>query len=378
MAEPRRIIELDGLRGIACLAVVCAHYFGEVDHGFRWFALGWAGVDLFFCLSGFLIGGILIDNLGSRSYFSTFYIRRCFRILPIYYVTVTAVLIVLYSLSDRRWVDPPLPALAYLTYSQNFILAIFGTEGGKWLLPTWTLCVEEQFYLLLPVILYWTPPRYLLRVLIGLIVSAPLFRLALSIVSKNHLPIHVLLPACWDLLFLGVLGAYACRSRDISEAPTASSRRLLEIVIVVSIAANPILLLLDKYLQLLSFDVIGPLLIGIAFTGFILLVVNGSPEAHRFRSKTLRFFGEISYGLYLVHQPVSGLLHGLILKERPDIGNFPQLAVTVGAFATSVAIAWLSWVYFERPLVRLGYRWSYSAATPSMAAAAPGGAVPAE
>jgi peptidoglycan/LPS O-acetylase OafA/YrhL len=58
----RRMIELDGLRGLACVSVLIAHYFGEVAHGWHFLALGWAGVDLFFCLSGFLIGGILLDN----------------------------------------------------------------------------------------------------------------------------------------------------------------------------------------------------------------------------------------------------------------------------------------------------------------------------
>src|ERR1700704_1887837 len=72
----RRMIELDGLRGLACLSVLVAHYFGEVAHGWNFLALGWAGVDLFFCLSGFLIGGILLDNRSSPSYFSSFYIRR--------------------------------------------------------------------------------------------------------------------------------------------------------------------------------------------------------------------------------------------------------------------------------------------------------------
>ena len=127
----RRMIELDGLRGLACLSVLIAHYFGEMAHGWHFLALGWAGVDLFFCLSGFLIGGILMDNRSSPSYFSTFYIRRDFRIFPIYYVTVSLALAA--TLWQRAghpgWVDPALPAASYYTYSQNLLFAVLGDQS---------------------------------------------------------------------------------------------------------------------------------------------------------------------------------------------------------------------------------------------------------
>ena len=95
---PVRIPQLDGLRGIAILLVIALHYLNDSEHGafgsflYRFgcaFRLGWAGVDLFFVLSGFLIGGILLEARESVNYFRTFYLRRCFRILPIYYLWVT-------------------------------------------------------------------------------------------------------------------------------------------------------------------------------------------------------------------------------------------------------------------------------------------------
>ena len=136
----RRIDELDGLRGAACLTVLLAHYFGEVSHGCRLFALGWAGVDVFFCLSGFLIGGILLDNRDSDSYFRPFYIRRAFRIFPVYYVTIISLFV---FLSHFGWIanyTRVSPKIWYLTYSENVRLAIRNDPGGIWLRPTWTLC----------------------------------------------------------------------------------------------------------------------------------------------------------------------------------------------------------------------------------------------
>jgi peptidoglycan/LPS O-acetylase OafA/YrhL len=115
------------------------------------------------CLSGFLIGGILLDNKASPSYFATFYIRRGFRIFPIYDLTVSLVLLALPRFSSQA--DLGFPPGVYLGYMQNFVMPFTGAETTRWLMPTWTLRMEEQFYLLLPIILYLIPPRLLLRAL---------------------------------------------------------------------------------------------------------------------------------------------------------------------------------------------------------------------
>jgi len=352
-----RILELDGLRGCACLLVVLGHYFGEVAHGFRGLRLEWIGVDLFFCLSGFLIGGILLDNRSSPSYFPTFYIRRSFRIFPIYYLTVTLLLLALPwfagLVAPAHW-----PGL-YYGYLQNFQMSFSGIEAPQWLMPTWTLCVEEQFYLLLPLILLLTPARWLLRVLLCLIASASLFRLALVLMSANKLSLYMLPPTEWDLLFTGVLGAYARRSPALWRRLQAGDRRVLKGLIFAGLAAVPLLAIADTWLGVRSFDVVGRLAVAAALTGLVMLLVSGAPEGKRFRAPVLCFLGRISYGLYLIHQPVSGILHGALLGDRPDIGTLPQIAVTLVALAASLAIAHLSWRFFEGPLVRLGQSWRY-------------------
>lgn len=352
-----RIVALDGLRGCACLLVVIGHYFGEVDHGTRFLAFDWLGVDLFFCLSGFLIGGILMDSRDSPSYFATFYIRRGFRIFPIYYLTVTLVLLALAGLSHPS--EPSFPAGVYYGYGQNIVMALTGRETPLWLMPTWTLCVEEQFYLLLPVILYLIPARWVLRALLVLIVSASVFRLALVAMDTNKLALFTLLPSNWDLLFVGVLGAWAQRTPALWSRLTGDDRSGLKAVILAGLGMIVLLALSDDWLGWHSFDVCGRFAVGVAFTGMVLLLASGAPAAARLRSPLLCFFGQISYGLYLIHQPVIGILHGAIFGQRPDIATLPQAAVTVLAIAVSIGLAYLSWTYFESPLVQLGHRWRY-------------------
>jgi peptidoglycan/LPS O-acetylase OafA/YrhL len=108
------------------------------------------------------------------------------------------------------------------------------------------------------------------------------------------------------------------------------------------------------------FFVLSPLFMAALFAAYVLLAARGWEVLHPLRSVGWRFFGSISYGLYLVHQPVAGAMHGLILGGRPDIATLPQLAVTIAATATSIGIALASWTFIESPLVRLGRRSRYA------------------
>ncbi len=363
----RRIEELDGLRGAACLSVLLAHYFGEVAHGYRLFTLGWLGVDVFFCLSGFLIGGILLDNRDTVSYSRAFYIRRAFRIFPIYYLTIITLFMFLNHFSSIAHYARVSPVIWYLTYTQNMLAVITNSQGGIWLRPTWTLCVEEQFYLILPLVLYLCPRRFTFQTLIWFIASASIFRVGLAIAGAGEIAFHVLLPARWDLLFLGVLGAYIYRNENLWTFFTTRENKNLKLLTVPSVLLIPFLGCLDRYFNFTVFLLFGNVFVGIAFTGYILLIVSGAPEGARFRGSALKFFGSISYGLYLIHQPIAGILHAAILNGYPDISTPAQLAVTVGAAGVSILIAYLSWTYFERPLIAIGHRWACAAATPPQA-----------
>jgi peptidoglycan/LPS O-acetylase OafA/YrhL len=355
-----RLPELDGLRGVAILAVVVAHYFGEVSHGVPALTAGWLGVELFFVLSGFLIGGILMDNRNSPNLFSTFYVRRAFRIVPIYYVVLTVVLLVSASLRVAHgWVPATMAPALYFTYVQNIAMAASGTIDGFWLLPTWTLAVEEQFYLLLPLLIYLLPRRYAVYLSIVAILSGPVLRGVLFAATHGHATAAFsVLPCRWDALFLGVLAAYVYRKRELFEK--LLRRNVLQFAALAGAWGALFFAVVDRLYNTKLFDVLGYSLTAFCFAAVLLMAVGGLPVRRRFEGQALRTLGQISYGLYLIHQPILGLLHGALRNALPDDGSAAGLGVTVLALLVSLAIAWLSWTFFESRLVRFGHRWTYA------------------
>jgi peptidoglycan/LPS O-acetylase OafA/YrhL len=109
---------------------------------------------------------------------------------------------------------------------------------------------------------------------------------------------------------------------------------------------------------------VGLLFLGICTASYILLIVSDGYKGTILNSRGLGFLGSISYGLYLIHQPVAGLLHGLLLGTRPDTENIEQTLVTIAALVISVILAWLSWKFFESKIVQIGHRWKYSTREP--------------
>jgi len=343
-----RIPELDGARGVAVLSVMIAHYFGEVRHGFAVLTFGWVGVDLFFVLSGFLIGSIILERKDSSNFLAVFYSRRSLRILPVYFVTLAATLGFIWLYGSAHWIDKPLSAPSYFTFSQNFVMAWRGEIGTLWLLPTWTLAVEEQFYLLVPLLIMFIPARALLPAIITGIALCLLTRILLSETGAD-LSSRLLLFSNGHILLIGVLSAYIQQHIKVPEIIL----RLIPVASMVALVALDVMIFTTHPHVLLAF--MAPV-----FSSYILLAAQGWAKLSFLRSRLLRSFGAISYCLYLLHQPVNGVLHGLILDGRPDIATAPQILVTCTAVIVSISIAALSWAALEQPLLRLARRKSYS------------------
>src|SRR6266550_2788258 len=180
-----RIASLDGLRGCAILLVLLFHFTARApyptDHASirlqSVFDLGWSGVDLFFVLSGFLITGLLIDAKGSAGYFKVFYARRALRILPLYYGTLVVMFVLPYlltSVMNPTYITPFRDQIWYWGYLQNYhyLTNAWSDIAG----PFWTLAIEEQFYLVWPLVVLLLSRKHLLRLCFAVIVGALLYR----------------------------------------------------------------------------------------------------------------------------------------------------------------------------------------------------------
>lgn len=337
----KRIAELDGLRGFSAILVLLAHYIGETPHGLRFLTLGWVGVDIFFVLSGFLIGGIILDHSAETGFFRWFYFRRITRIQPVYYAIFILTLGAVAVTRGHAWSDEPWSASVYATFTTNIAMAWHNTAGSVWLRPAWTLSVEEQFYIVLPLMIVLLPRKLLVPCLVSLWCIALPLRIALA--PAHPFAALTLLPCRMDLLLAGVLLAICYRRYDLTRY--LFWLRLAPLICLCLMLG--IRLELGERVFLLASNTFAS--VGIAT--FILAILLGAPEAARYRGPVLRWFGQISYCLYLVHQPVAGLLHGLLRNQRPDINSPAAIAVTVLAAAVSVALAALSWYFLERPIL---------------------------
>ena len=205
--------ELDGLRALAISMVLIWHYLGVPLGGQSSVApvliFGRTGVDLFFVLSGFLITRILLETRAQPGYFAVFYMRRALRILPPYLMLLAVYFIGLRLAPSHELFSGSVPPASYAIFLQNYAMAWLGTYGASLMAPTWSLAVEEQFYLLFPLLIWFTPTRRLPPIMYLLIVSAPIIRLATYAYSGNDWSAYVWMPARTDALAVGALIAMA-------------------------------------------------------------------------------------------------------------------------------------------------------------------------
>jgi peptidoglycan/LPS O-acetylase OafA/YrhL len=363
-----RVPELDGIRGLAILLVLVWHYviceIGAPPPLFRVLSLTWSGVDLFFVLSGFLIGGILLDHRGATNYFSVFYRRRICRIFPIYYAWLllyVALRPIRHHLplgSANDWLFAGgLPLWSYATFTQNFLQAKLGTWGPNWLAVTWSLAIEEQFYLLLPLVIRFTPVRRLPYVLAPFIVAAPVARVVLFDPHKSGLASYVLLICKTDALLLGVLCAWLVR-REWGPPLVTQNAPLLRILLL---SCGGFACLTAYIAETMATRVMTGSCLAVAYTALILLALHTprSPIARMSRWKWLGRLGAIAYGTYLIHQGISGLVFGFARGHWPYIERGGDLLLVLLALAITLIVASLSWRWFEKPLVDIGRQCKY-------------------
>lgn len=378
--KDHRVSELDGIRGVACLIVLFDHCVVGIfpsDWILGYYRLtGWlvGGVDLFFVLSGFLIGGILLDHKHAANYFKVFWTRRVARIMPVYYLlllTFFAALLIKPFL-EAPWLDGYLfhnmmPLWTYPLFVQNFAQSLDGGGGGaRWVASTWSLAIEEQFYLLLPPLIFVVGRRYLTALAIACIVTAPLVRGYLWQMSGHWAAGYFLLPGRMDSLMFGLLGALTLRDAEWLAWLRRHRRSFdgLSLVLIMFLSSNALLALGDIAPDTVSFPIrsLDFTLRSALFYYAIMrvfLVARTTPYRRVLSSRALVGAGTISYALYMYHPAVNGLLHGALFASDPRITDMPRFLTALAVMAISVGLAWVSTIYFEMPIRRLSHRVKY-------------------
>ncbi len=350
----QRVKELDSLRGLAALTIVLYHLWFE-----RFGILG-SSVDLFFVLSGYLITKIILSNTLTMHCLITFYIRRGLRIWPVYYLLLVVLVVILPALPPAGTLDD-LPF--YLTFTQEIARyrPLSPPTFPSAFRHTWSLAIEEQFYLVWPP-LVWLLGRKGLPLLALLVVTIA------ATARASGLSAFILITHCDGLALGGLLAGLLT-----GPLPTVEFRRpLVRLVWIPALAAAALLaatiLLTDSFPQawpqtaLLAFErTFKPLVLNLIFLALVALTVihAGSPRLAFLRDPRLVYLGSISYGLYLYHHFIFEICK---YYERAFLINSGPLGHAMKLLA-SIALAMISWKYVERPILSLKDRFRYQRAT---------------
>lgn len=339
---------LDGLRGVAILVVMLFH--ATLDRGPRPSG-GFLGVDLFFVLSGFLITALLLQEWQRTGgvALGAFYARRALRLLPALFAVIAVVLLApgAFYQSVRPWRDAALAAL----HTTNWVMAYGGSIG--FFDHTWSLTIEEQFYLLWPPFLVLllalgARRRYVLGV-VGLgILTATWLRFEWWEGPESVRRLYYGLDTRFDGLLIGCLLALA-----IGWSLIPHSRRV-ERGIQATAAVSAVVLALCVFTMeeesRLTYQGLGSLAL-LACAGLVLHVVHCPSRLSRLllENRPLVWVGRISYGLYLWHFPI---FNGMLNATRMEKAGITGPALLTVRFAVAFAVAALSFALIERPFLR--------------------------
>lgn len=362
-----RISGLDGLRGTAILLVLLFHFglaFRPGNAAEKYLSLllplGSSGVDLFFVLSGFLITGILLRTKSSPDYFRSFYGRRIIRIFPLYYLLLGAMFWIVPSLWPVDVAGQPWYWLFLSNWKSAYGAEVFGLSAS------WSLAVEEQFYLAWPLIIFFTPTKHLRILCVAMIVGAPLLRLPFAMNPPHPEFLHRLTPFRIDALAMGAfialaahLGA-ALRTVRCSAVFFSGIAGVLALRYVFSSQLFAIHVIDFRPSLGVIVATIEPSLFAISYGALVVACVTGRSSALQsiMNGRFLHAFGKYSYSIYLFHFVLivsidwlpSGII-GLIAREALMIG----LAYLIGL---------MSWNLIEKRLLPLRKWFLYSEARP--------------
>ena len=359
----QKIDFLDGVRGLAILLVLIFHLlFMPIPTDNMptfWLNAGrflMHGVTLFFVLSGFLIGSILLHYKNSKNYFKTFYIKRIGRIIPIYYLLILGYYISKYMLFpdyEGHGLNSGIPDWTYPFFAQSLFIPEYGLGSGV-MNVTWSLCVEEQFYLFAPLFIFLFDSNKLIILCVSGILLSLFSRMLLP--GLDDLGILALITSRADSLFMGILLAIVYRNKELLQKIKANQRSVTFFLIILSIGV---------LLQFLGFamGVFKLTWIALFFATFLIIPLanNNSLISGFFNNNFLKTFGKYSYGIYLYHMPISFILvylnslYGISLDSLYKILIFNLLSIVV-----IVIVSYFSYEYFEKKIINSLSRFTYN------------------
>jgi peptidoglycan/LPS O-acetylase OafA/YrhL len=337
---------------------------------------GWIGVEIFFSLSGFLITRILLaqKDLPLGQYLRNFYIRRALRIFPIYFALLIIFTIIFVVSKSPRYLENELVYLYTYTWNWGQIFTRF--KESEYFTHAWSLCVEEQFYLLWPLVVYFTPRRYLPKLLIGILLMAPVLRFAIG----QYLTYAERLPEITQWVYLGTpfqLDAFAAGAAiTVFDFPSKIKRPGLwavgMVVITLLVGLGVEYLTTGKW-RLLTFGLPTPRrafqsgyqyiweysLINLMSASLIIYALHGATAARTLGNRVFKAIGKVSYGMYLYHFPLLAAFvwqKGMTLSydQYSPIG----IAIAIGFIAVTYVISWVSYRFFEEKILALKDRWA--------------------
>jgi peptidoglycan/LPS O-acetylase OafA/YrhL len=352
------IKEFDALRAFAVLAVMFQHYLSQ----YKILSLfGSSGVTLFFVLSGYLITQILVtEKLTLNIDFSnnltklpgiikTFFIRRCLRIFPIYYLTL-CVLIILNIDSAKEWLP------FHFFYLSNYLYSFY--IGFDRLGHFWSLAVEEQFYLLWPFIILFIPLNISrVRFFCFLIFCSVLFKIwMVYLYGLNSDSTTLLMPACIEAFAIGAI-AVELKDKNIKKGLLFT---LQASTLLIFIGLYLLFFLYPSDISIFVFKVFGRTFFS-SFSAILLLIIVKDYHSGFLKAilnfKPLLFLGKISYGVYIYHMFVPYLFKYLQNKFHFDLsGSGVNLLMH---FIVSFIIAYISFRFIETPINNLKRKFAY-------------------
>lgn len=364
-ANAQHIPALDGLRGVAILLVLI-HMLSLLDtaHGMpayvfsRISQIGWTGVQLFFVLSGFLITGILLDTQRSGNYFSGFYARRALRIFPLYFITLTVAFVILPAIN----IEPPAIARdqSHQIWLWTWLVNWAGhfNAGSEAFPHFWSLAVEEQFYLVWPLLLRSRSPERCVRLCLALAAASLVLRCVLIGVGVSTELIYYNSFCRMDALTLGGAAAAALRVPQWRTQLLTMHNRYLLWSTLLGFAG--LLITRGFWTGTVAGASIGYTIVALMFALLTLAIVgadaSGSSTWIRlFQPRLLRATGKYSYAMYIIHKPLHDYV-GKPLLAALNIDASGSLswncAYIVAGSISTLAIAILSWHLIEKWFLR--------------------------